>query len=340
MSGVKILVCQINFVDGGVSYYATNIYATASGDSPPNVNCEARLGRVEIERVASVSLWQQRQTARPAISQLTLENRDGALNAWKARSIKDQTIRLWVGYKHQPLSTFSQVATLTGDGMDVTDRVTIRLLPLLGALDKQASETYAASGISGPGRRMIALGALRYAPTEMINYLGLDFFSNREEYQFSWADGDLETNPSNVLRAQTCVITAVLSSPQFGFAVGFPGAGSPSAECVAEQLIGTEIPGINPRSTRKIRELIIEVCRRAGIAESKLDAANLAALVTQLPHDCGIFAKDETCAEVLSIILASCAGGYYETPAGGLKFWWPGSSLTSPVAAIECTIAQ
>lgn len=119
----------------------------------------------------------------------------------------------------------------------------------------------------------------------------------------------------------------------------FTANGTPfQIECVSGSLALEDARLWPATSTRKIDGAIRDVLGRAGITSAMIDSTSLAALRAAYPGDVGIAGRDETCGDVMDILLRSCSAAMWEGNDGKVHFGSLGS--ISGVSAYHVTSSR
>lgn len=312
-------------------------YVTKQGDSPSVYDCYSRLETPTLEYGGALPLFGSLEKKK-LITQLRLFNRDGKLtNLFATRDIKGKAIALYAGSSDQSFSTFSLVADLVCDDFTVGDDVVIDV-SVNGdvRLEKPITQNYPDASLpagfsENAGRRRAVLGAMLWAPTDIVHKT--DFTApdpNRVYYSF--ADDVPAQLPTVVATSDPNALTApnAAGAPYFGYWLPI----STQAErLVGIEMVGSRIPGVGARMTNRVDHLIIEICRRVGIPESEISTADLNALYTAYAGQIGVRAKDELASALLANVMASCNATYYWS-SGQLRFWWPSKAHGAPAFTV------
>lgn len=302
-------------------YLSRGRYVSRAGDTPASTNFMPRLIDAAINESITVAAWQRRSPA-PAFSDITIVNTDGGLNSWRNLDIRKQKLVLKRGYQNADYATFEVIATAHGESLIVEDIVRISTINILSRLEAPMTETWpVASGVFPEWeskRKRFALGSIAYAGADHISSSGGDkFFAVSDTAPETWTGTDLYYD--------------AFSSLPFGPGTNewfddLPAAQGRSTTTIegdwlARNFIGSVMGDGSLRSTTTIDVLILEILRRAGIAESEVDTVSLATIATldallATDGECGIAGRDESCEECLETVLNSFDGFMYNGPDG------------------------
>lgn len=165
MSSGLILSAEIQFADG-TEWVASEAYTSGNGDTPSNVAMRPRLFDPAFERALSFATWRGDRGVAPVIQEISVLNADGALDSWRSRTIRDREVILRVGTRVQSHVTWTVVARLTGERIELgRDAIRIVMRSKLARMDRQLTGVWPASTPATSLRsrnKPLAVGPLLY----------------------------------------------------------------------------------------------------------------------------------------------------------------------------------
>lgn len=299
-------------------------YTTTGAESPTSTSYAARLsGSITLSRRVSVS------SADPAVqltlSEIELDNTDGALDGWMDDVWEKRLLRVWIGDPLWSRADFRPVFSGRSGGLQPSgrNRLRLKIYDELARLNFPVSEsTLGGSSVNKDAMLPLAFG-------ECFNVEPL--LSNAATHEYQAHNGAIEA----ILEArETGAPITITATPATGkFTVNATPYGQVSCDVQGAKTGGGTY--INTVATI-VQELAVAYGDPATrLAAGEIDSANFSAFNAANPQTVGLYLKDKTnVLEACALLARSVQASLHFSRAGMLRLWRPPTGAVAPVMAI------
>lgn len=190
MAGLPCVMVEISIPAGGTLYVGTTDYVSTAADTPASTFFAGRIAEdLSFDRAVGCQFWGSRPRGPQNFGRIRLVNADGAYDAYVGQSFRDQTVVVKRGLSGDAYSTFTTVATLVVDSVELTERYFDVAVKDRGARLERALQAnlYPATVTNQALRgkpRPITLGTCFQVPVQQPDVFGNGHFDLHEDDQW------------------------------------------------------------------------------------------------------------------------------------------------------------